>query len=242
MSFRRLRNTILQTDTANLRRFYMLHDPPIELVGGNSISAQSGAVVGFGGAPSHSIPNFPASFNDGVNDHILGDSGADIDDMSAISIVAYLHPLDTSAGLGHGQHIVNKRISFNLVDDTGNGNSGSEINFQVDRTSDMKRRTAIGATGRTDNRWMLAGASWDGTLTAASVDIYLDGGLIASSSAAQANGAGARVSDAGDTLRIGCNDGAGCVYGYLSFVAIWESVRTAQEMRLIYDAMRAYND
>ncbi|MCC6660945.1 MAG: LamG domain-containing protein, partial [Phycisphaerales bacterium] len=163
---------------------------------------------------------------DKIDDVVNCGSAARLDNLSALSLVALINPYDV--GEGSEGTVVNKmNSSFNLGYSIAMRASGAVQLYHTTTGTDLLRRSNTGFL--TYGTWSVLAVTWDGTLTATGVKLYLNGREM--TYAVTQNGSGSRDSDAGNDLLIG-NDvtGAYTFSGGIDSLLLCSRVLTAEEL------------
>ena len=177
--------------------------------------------------------NGPGALFNATTSLINCGSGASLDDMSAITVVAWIYPLSTGeSGVGK---IVSKRGDVAALAGWHFGmGTGPNLNIGIDHaTTDMQ---ASSATNLTLNQWSQVAWRWDGGTTASSSIVFFINGTSTGLAASPTNGAGARVSDAANPLIIG-NLGPAAERtfdGLIDHVLVFNRLLIAAEINLLY--------
>ena len=169
---------------------------------------------------------------DGVDDVVNCGSGASLDNMTAITVSAWIY-LDT-VSQGTYPRIVAKETTagagwrFYALNDA---TPAKTIAFAYDyATTDVERVGVANAISTTT--WTHILATWDGSSTATNIHLYVNGGEI--TYYRTDNGVGAKNSDASESLFIGNrNDLNRDFDGTISEVAVWNMVLSADQIALL---------
>lgn len=110
-------------------------------------------------------------------------------------------------------------------------NSSSQLRFTVDHATDLN---VISSTTVPLSSWSHVTVTWDGSLTATNVHIYLNGKEV--SYGTQTNGSGARVTDVAEQLKIGNDKSRARTFdGWIDEVKIYNYALIASEVRVDYN-------
>jgi hypothetical protein len=170
-----------------------------------------------------------AVFN-GTDDYVSVPPSSSIDDLPQLTLVAYLMRPGSAAGewytkRGEGGADSGWRVF--------NGLSNRQVTLKVDFDggTDLIRRTVTNTY--TDGQWFALAITWDGSLTASNVHIYVDGAE--ASYLTTTNGVGNRVSDAGDNLYIAAQRASS---GYTSlevaYAGLYSRILSRSEISHLY--------
>lgn len=228
-------------DTTNLESIWHINGATMNETANNTL-ADSGpggntcTITTGNGATNKSIAGqLNEAFDFDAADYFTCGSAVSIDDMAAFTVSAWVRP--DGSGSGAWGTIASKAASgfgsgWTLSwNGTGMGATNSLV-FQVDyATTNLMVRTDTMMD--TSGRWQHVVATWDGSTTAANVKIYLNGALVNHES--DTNGAGARVTDAAQTLTIGGHSGGGGWDGRLDEVILYKRVLSAAEAAELYN-------
>jgi len=169
---------------------------------------------------------------DKVDDYINIPAHTSINNLSAITITAWIKPI--SSGEANG-YILDKSASdtsgwrFRTQSVSGN----NQIGFRVDATSDVYRYTADDTLTALLNTWVHVAVTWDGSLTASNIHIYING--VESATYDQTtNGSGSRVDDSGNDIYLGNRSNGGTTFdGNITDVGLFSRVLTIAEINQI---------
>ena len=171
---------------------------------------------------------------DGVDDLVNAGSAGMLDNVSAITVAAWVNPGSTGEG-GYGR-IVQKGSTSNPTAGFRFLTQGTnQLGFAVDYgTTDLNRVSATNTV--TMGAWSHVVATWDGSTSASNVHIYVNG-VEVSSYATTTNPAGARGDDNAASLYIGGNDTIDRTFaGKLDDVRVYNSVLSASDVLALYQA------
>lgn len=163
---------------------------------------------------------------DGVDDKINCGSNSVLDNLGPMTILAWI---DTDSG---GEVLLGNIVTKDNADTAGRwlfflASSATAYRFfkDFDGASDLSVITnSFGGTGK-----RAVSMTWDGSLTATNVHIYVNG--VEATYSTQANGAGSAVSDASIALYIGNRDNVDLTFdGRISYVQIWNRVLNINEI------------
>ncbi|MBV6417375.1 MAG: hypothetical protein CMLOHMNK_02037 [Steroidobacteraceae bacterium] len=176
-------------------------------------------------------PCGPTLLFDKVNDVVNCGSAASLDNLSALTLIARINPTDVGEN-AEGMVITKLNSSFNLGYSVNMRASGAFQFYHTTTGTDLLRRSNTGVL--TYGAWNLLAVTWDGTLTATGVKLYVNGQE--ATYAVTQNGSGSRDSDAGNNLLIG-NDASGAYTfsGAFDFVLLCNRVLTAGEIARFAD-------
>ena len=160
-------------------------------------------------------------------------SGASMDDLSAITVVAWVYPL--SAGESTAGKIVAKRGDVASLAGWQFGLFGGPVlNFTADHaTTDISANSAVNLA---TNQWSQVVCRWNGGLTASSDVQFFINGVDVGLAASPVDGVGARVSDASNPLIIG-NLGPAAERtfdGIIDHVLVFNRIVLLAEIRFLY--------
>ena len=177
--------------------------------------------------------NGPGALFNATTSLINCGSGASLDDMSAITVVAWIYPLST--GEGGAAKIVAKRGDVAALAGWQFGlAAGPVLNFVADHaTTDISANSAVAPAL---NQWSQVVCRWDGGTTASSGIQFFINGRDVGLAASPTNGAGARVSDAANPLIIG-NLGPAAERtfdGLIDHVLVFNRIVLIAELALLY--------
>ena len=133
---------------------------------------------------------------DGTDDYIDAGSGSATDDLSVLTVSAWIKPRSLG-GANHGRFVEKGTVGTNgwsIYFDSGGG-----FTFDVEFPTYLEVVTTASGAGL--NTWQHVVVVWDGSVTAANVKIYVNGVL--QSHSTDHNGAGTRASDAAGNVNIG---------------------------------------
>ena len=165
---------------------------------------------------------------DGADDNITYGSAADIDDLAALTVSAWIFPV-TDGDLSSGTIMAKA---------SGSINNGWKFDMAATNTLRFRQEFATTNLTRTGNNsavtmsaWNHVALTWDGSATAANVHIYVNGVEI--TYATTTDGVDARASDAAQTLKIGGIGVATNFDGDMVDVRIYNRVLTLGEIATI---------
>lgn len=167
---------------------------------------------------------------DGLDDYVNAGSGATLDNLSAMTIAAWINPASMGEnGRGRivakssGSNLPSIGWSFYVTSEVPNG-----IKFAVDHTS-AHLEHASAANAITLNQWQHVAVTWDGSRSYANAHIYVNGKEVAY--AISDNAVGTRASDAAQNLFIGNNPALTRSFkGVIDDVQIYNRVLTPEEI------------
>jgi hypothetical protein len=167
---------------------------------------------------------------DGDNDYLNCGSNSDIDNLSALTVTAWIRPRT----LVTDDVIVEK-------DDSGTTAGGWSLigysNYDLYFFADFDGATNLNVTTNSDaiplNTWSFVTVTWDGSGTGSNVKFYVNG--IQRTTSVTTNGAGSRVSDVANNLNIGSDDGSYEFDGIIDDVHVYNYVRTPAQIAWEYN-------
>lgn len=168
---------------------------------------------------------------DGVDDEVNAGSEPILDDIGFLTIAAWVFPF-TLGGGGFGR-IFDKAGSNTptngwILFTSSNGTDTYQFQADFDGASNLSVRSATGSVKF--EVWTHVAVTWTGAAAAASVNIYINGELSTPNSAI--SGAGNRVTDAGQVLRLGNSiSGNRGFDGYMADARIYNRILSATEIR-----------
>lgn len=163
---------------------------------------------------------------DGTADYLAVGSPAVLDNLPAMTIGSWVY---TNADDGR---IVDKQTNTNTAGwKFEYFSSGTHLRFVVDYdgASDLIVEPSTNLSAST---WYHVAVTWDGTLNASGVKMYING-VLQSAFTTNTSGIGSRVDDNAQTVGIGCRDTAGgaqCTSGKIDDVRIYDYARTPSQI------------
>ncbi len=206
----------------------------------SSGNANTGTITAGTGGWINGKTNGKAYNFDGANTLINAGSGTTLDDMSAVTVEAWINPKTCGEDIGSGN-----RAGFIAAKNVGNTQSAgwlflcinafgpvNALQFTVDGSTDMVRTTTDNAL--TFNSWQHVAVTWNGNITTASaVHIYVNGKE--ASYATTTNGA-SRVTDASSTFYIGnASTSDRTIDGALDEVKVFNYARSPSQIAYDYN-------
>ena len=174
---------------------------------------------------------------DGVDDVMTVAAQAEINQLAALSLSLWVNP--TSAGEGSAGAIMDKRGAaadgWSLVYDDLAGRTRC-LRWRVDWDGGVLTvRTANNAVPAYNTGWYHVVLTWDGSLTATNVHIYVNGSEVGYQT--QTNGIGNRVSDAAVALLIGNESTQASTFaGAMDHIRLFSHVLSPAEIASEYAA------
>ncbi|MFA6135942.1 MAG: LamG-like jellyroll fold domain-containing protein [Candidatus Paceibacterota bacterium] len=170
---------------------------------------------------------------DKIDDVVNVGSDSSLDDLSAMTLSAWVYPKSGGQTLGR---VLDKTTSSAIVNGyTVTINAAGTINFAVDYSS--TNLSCAVSSGTPLNQWNHFVITWNGSDTCSGNVIHYINGNLAVLSAT--NGAGSRVSDAGSSLAIGNMSTPTRTFdGYIDDVHIYNRAISAAEAKALYNATR----
>ncbi len=169
-------------------------------------------------------------FFDGADDIVNCGSGANLDNLAALTASAWINAGSMGEGV-LGRILDKTATTFKWRVNTAGTN---QIGFAVDyATTNLERVSATNAI--TTGSWYHVLVTWTGSATATNAKIYVNGVEVAY--ATTINGSGARVDDSAGSLCIGNDNLTNRTFaGYLDDVRVYNRVLTAAEITAVYRA------
>src|SRR3989344_736955 len=227
--------------TTNLVGYWPFNGPDIyesgTVAADKSGQGNNGALSGFTAATGAVPGKIGQGLRfDGSDDLVNAGTAASLDDLDTkggLTASAWIYPYTTGEGtLGI---IVNKDANSN-----GTWNlqlfTATQLQFRKDGATDLVVRSSTGTI--TLNKWQHAAVTWDGSITATNVHMYVDG--VETTYATQTNG-DSFVSDASNSLRIGADGNVNANYafnGLIDEVRVYNRVLSAAEIKRLYNMGR----
>jgi hypothetical protein len=173
---------------------------------------------------------------DATNDYVIVDSSSSLNDLSSMSISAWIYPETIGEG-GIAGWIVHK-ASFTAPSNGWqfytllNDNLGFEADFDGPGDSDLVVYSAAGSLPL--STWSHVVVTWDGSASASNVHMYLNGGELTKDTAT--DGVGSRVTDAAQDLQIGTDSGTNFSFdGTIDELKVYEAVLSQEQIMLDYN-------
>lgn len=169
---------------------------------------------------------------DGANDYVDAGAMNALDDAPALTISAWINP--RSAGEGSIGTIAAKGPSTAVAGWMLSMSGNNNVRFLVDTTTTgtMSRRSAAGSIPY--DTWSHLVLTWDGSLAAANVKMYVNG--VETEYEATTNGSGSRESDAASNVYFGAyNTGSPAFAGLMDDVRLYNRVLTTEEVSQLYN-------
>lgn len=177
-----------------------------------------------------------ASF-DGVDDYIQVNSPTSLDDLGPMSISAWVYP--KSSGESAAGIIIHKSSGFGafgwqfVIDSASTPGVLSPYFSRDYTTTDLQHIVTSGLVPI--NKWSHIILTWDGSVTAANVKIYLNGAEVTYTTTI--DGVGDLVSDSSSSMQIGNNTGGSRSFdGSIDDVRIYNRALSADEVRALYNS------
>lgn len=173
---------------------------------------------------------------DGADDRVDVGSDATLDNLSAMTIVAWIKPDTLGEGPSLGR-IIGKTSSAGTTTAGGwtlNLDTTNRLTFDVDyNTTDFRQRAANNSI--TLNQWQQVAVTWTGSATATNAKLYVNG--VETSYATTTNGTGGRVDDSAQSISIGNPPGRTdrTFDGKIDNVRIYNRALSAAEIATLYD-------
>ena len=176
---------------------------------------------------------------DGSDDILNCGSNSSVDDLNLSGgITVFMWAYIRGAGEGSFGRFISKdqnnstgRWNFAI----NNGTATNSIFFQKDYDGITDLSVQSDDNFYSTNEWQSVSFTWDGSLTATNVHIYRNG--VEATYFEQQDGTGSPVSDGVRSLCIGNGSGGtGTFNGFISEVAIWNTVLSAEEIKLLHAA------
>ncbi|OHA11522.1 MAG: hypothetical protein A3H71_01300 [Candidatus Sungbacteria bacterium RIFCSPLOWO2_02_FULL_48_13b] len=181
---------------------------------------------------------------DGSNDYVNAGSAAALDNLSQISVSAWVFPR-TFGGNGNNDGVIisKSNTSINvggwgiqLTGSTGSPCTVVNFKFAVDYdVQDLRRDTNFGSI--TCGVWQHVVATWDGSANTSGIRLYING--VETSYGSEWSGVTSRVSDAAYPMRIG-NSGLGndTWGGIIDEVRVYNRALSPDEVKRLYNMGR----
>lgn len=184
---------------------------------------------------------------DATDDAVDMGSASTLDDMSQLTVSAWIYPrtlgetsnarIAQKATATSGTSLANDGWVFHVTNSVSNGLKFTSL-FNSSHLEVISTANAI-----TPNAWQLVTVTWDGSLTASNVKIYVNGTEV--SYDFRGDGAGARASDAAQNLFVGNNSaGSASFDGVIDEMRVANSARSADWIKAEYisgnNAMNSY--
>ncbi|HEY0968373.1 MAG TPA: LamG-like jellyroll fold domain-containing protein [Opitutaceae bacterium] len=170
---------------------------------------------------------------DGTDDVVNAGSGSSLDNLSAVTVTAWIRA--DSLGGGSKGRVVTKASGIGPTAGWHLHVTGTnQLQFRADyATTDLDRVSANNTISL--GAWRHVVATWTGSATATNVKIYVDG--VETAYASTTNGAGARANDATSNLYLGNESGGTRTFdGLLDDVRVYNRVLSAAEIEAVYRA------
>lgn len=173
---------------------------------------------------------------DGADDRVDVGSDATLDNLSALTIVAWIKPDTLGEGPSLGR-IIGKTSSAGTTTTGGwtlNLDTTNRLTFDVDyNTTDFRRRAANNSI--TLGQWQQVAVTWTGSATASTSHLYING--VETSYATTTNGTGGRADDSAQSISIGNPPGRTdrTFDGKIDNVRIYNRALSSAEISALYD-------
>ncbi|CAN5322876.1 hypothetical protein BH10PAT1_BH10PAT1_1780 [soil metagenome] len=168
---------------------------------------------------------------DGADDVVDAGSGSNLDDLSSMTLEAWIYP--RSLGGGSLSRIMEKAATVTTLGWRWQLNSSNSIIFAQDYAgTDLSRTSANNVFSL--NTWSHVVVTWTGSSTATTIHIYVNG--VETGYGTTTNGTSTRVSDAAQTLKIGnTTDGTRGFNGLIDDAKVFNYVRTPAQIAYDYN-------
>lgn len=175
---------------------------------------------------------------DGTNDYVDLGSAASLDNLSAMTLSAWIRP--DSMGENSKGRIFDKTSDptpgsgwiLNIADNESSYQLGFVVDYSV---TDIARRTTGGAIS--PNVWQHVAVTWDGSTTATNIKMYING--VEASYQVATDASGSRVTDAAQSLLIGETTAQTRAFdGNIDEARIYNRVLTEAEIKSLYNSSR----
>ncbi|MEK7116540.1 MAG: LamG domain-containing protein [Patescibacteria group bacterium] len=176
---------------------------------------------------------------DGSNDYVNLASPAIFDNISPLTISAWVRPKSTGKNfrgtiIGNLGHLFNDAGWMFCID--ANANHPKAYSFIVDYdTNNLQHTTADNTV--TMGAWQYVAVTWDGSTTATNAKIYINGTESAydPTYGGQTDGSTDRVDDTGKNVHIGDCSNTNCIFdGLIDDVRIYNRALSASEVLALY--------
>ncbi len=199
-------------------------------IAGDSVGTISGTILG--GAQWTTGKSGSAILFDGINDNVSMGSPTLLDDRRPYTITAWINP-----DIGYSGNILSKRKNGQAGFWHININSiSNNIAWLKDTSQTPTQWVQTGANVLSANNWQQIALSWDGTLNAQGVKVYVNGTEVGSY-LNRRNGTGALLSDAAANFNIGSRDGVLDFFeGKIDEVRVYDRVLSDTEIQTVYNS------